>query len=198
MFGQSAADFNVTNFQPFIYHDINLLFTKIVPNKSYKYWECVFNLDAYSRIKSRRVILQRGDMKYHTITQKYTSQTGFMVGCPPMFCSYYIVAVTDDNKVELINTRDAFKAFIGEINNLDEVKLTIHNNDYAYNRDTLITGAYQERDNDYLLFLTFPDGDLPMDVKRSGVSIKAILTKKGNFNVIEQKVYLNRNTLGVH
>lgn len=96
---------------------------------NYEYWECRYNSTSLKLIKeSNQIVAQVGNKKYSRYIKKIASKTGFMQSCGPAFCSYYIIAVKKDKTVVIINNYGAFKNFIGEIDNVEEAKLSIRNN----------------------------------------------------------------------
>jgi hypothetical protein len=74
--------------------------------------------------------------------------------------------------------------FIGHVDNIEEVILLAKIHDYWYDTDTIVGGAYRERKNDYLLYL-LDYSSTPVTYK----SVKAILTKNGDFKIIDKKIY---------
>jgi hypothetical protein len=109
-----------------------------------------------------------------------------------MFCSYYIVGVKADKTVDLINSDDKLTDFIGRVDNEEELKLLARANGFYVSLDALITGAYKERANDYLLYL-YDYSPKAGEVGSAGSlligrSIKAVLTKQGKFSLVESNV----------
>ena len=167
------------------------LIDKIVPEGHYKYWECVFSevLNPFDPHPGRgRVVVYNGDIDYAPIAHTISSKYGFFFGCRPLGCSSYIVGVKDGNEVDLIDSEQKLLAFIGHIDNLEEVVLNIKANGYWFDSDTLIGGAYRERKSDYLLYLR-ESSSAPVTYR----SVRAILTKQGYLTVLDRTVYRQEN-----
>lgn len=183
-FCQTANDFTKGTFTPFPrWEGIAQYISAIKPDSSYLYWKCMYD-PSFVPARKHQLIFESGDKKYAKLTKKYVYGSGFMRGCPPGFCKYYIVAVKKDKTVEQINTSAKFRAFIGKVDNIDKVFLLVKDNGYSISPDLIKTGSYQEREDDYLLYLNgiFTDiGDAP----HTGTSTKAVLTKSGEFRAIE-------------
>jgi hypothetical protein len=161
------------------------LFEKVIPEKEYKYWEYVFYDDIFpeneNEIYRGKIIVSKGDKKnYSFLTKDVTANYGFFIECHPAICYSYIVAVRADLTIDLVKSETDLKKFIGKVDNIEEVILIAKANGFFFNSDTIITGAYYERENDYLLYL----GEV-----RGGnyYSIKAKLSKEGYFEVINKK-----------
>jgi hypothetical protein len=184
---QTKEDFNQGTFTLFPkYKEIGLYFANVVPDSIYLYWRCVYNPGPYARNEKELIVFEKGDKKYARLTKGATGWRGFMTGCPPGFCSYYIMAVKPDKTVIKINTPTTFKEFLGKIDNLDEVYLMVKNYNYTIYNNSLKSGSYQERQDDYLLYLGEWFSDLMSDRK---TSTKAALTKAGDFKIIESTNY---------
>jgi hypothetical protein len=129
-------------------------------------------------------VVYNGSLSYSSAAKKVNSTKGFFVECMPSICFSYIVGVQPDFKIDTVNTNEKLKKFIGHIDNIEEVILSAKLNGLWYDTDTIIGGAYRERDNDYLLYL-LDYSSTPVTYK----SAKAILTKDGDFRLIEKKTY---------
>lgn len=192
--GQTAEDFKEGTFTMFpIYKEDPEYFANINPDSTYLYWQCISNPGPYQNIKKEQIIFEKGDKKYAKLAKKSKGGLGkpkggpgFTISCPPGFCSYYIIAVKPDKTVLSVNTSQKFKAFLGRIDNLDEVRLAIRDRQYTIYNNSLKSGSYQEREHDYLLFIGDIISDLIMDVK---VSTRAVLTKAGDFKFIDSTTY---------
>ncbi len=181
------AEFNIQGFQPFPtykYGNASLI-DKIIPDMDYKYWECVFKIDPVFSKERGRIIVYNGDsLNYSSRVKNIDSDSGFLMECRPGVCFSYIVAVKPDDKIVLINTDNKLKKFIGHIDNIEEVILLTRINEYYYDEDTIIGGAYKERVNDYLLYL-LEYSSSPVTYK----SVRAILTKSGILQVLDKTIY---------
>ena len=166
------------------YKDRAYLIDKIVPTTNYAYWECVFK-DALTDTNRREIIVYSGDShKYSTMAQKVNSNNGFFVECHPGICFSYIIGIRSDMTIDLIDSNEKLKMFIGHIDNIEEVILMSKINGYWYDPDTIIGGAYKERENDYLLYL-LDYSSTPVIYK----SVKAVMTKDGDLRIIEKSIY---------
>jgi hypothetical protein len=183
-FGQTAADFNHGTFMLFPhYKDDVEYFANIIPDSTYLYWQCLFTP---SHGGKHQVVFERGDSKYTKLTKKSMDGSGFMIGCPPGFCSYNIIAVRPNKTILQVNSSRKFKTFLGKIDNLDEVRLVVKDHNYTIYNNSLKSGSYQERKDDYLLYLGEYFSDLMSNRK---TSTKAVLTKAGEFRLIESNNY---------
>jgi hypothetical protein len=181
---QTADDFNKGTFTLFPpYKEDPAYFASIIPDSTYAYWQCVYNPGLGGKHK---VIFEKGDLKYAKFAKKAKGGYGFMVSCPPGFCSYYIIAVKPDKTILQVDNSQKFKAFLGKIDNLDEVRLAVRDHHYTIYSNSVKSGSYQERRDDFLLYLGEYHTDLLMDIK---TSTKAVLTKSGDFKVIESTDY---------
>ena len=180
-----SSDFDIEHFQPlpkeYAYKERAYLIDKIKPEDNYSYWECVWKDMDNGRGK---IIVYQGDSSYSIETVKINPTTGFFVECMPLFCFSYIVGVRPDHKVDLVNTNEQLKKFIGHIDNIEEVILSAKLNGFWFDTDTIIGGAYRERNNDYLLYL-LDYSSTPVTYK----SAKAVLKKNGDFQLIMETKY---------
>jgi len=183
-----SNDFVIKEFKalPSEYRTIDraYLIDKIKPSTNYAYWECVYK-DAFVDNNRGSIIVYNGDsLKYSNFAKTINSSNGFFEECHPGFCFSYIIGVRLDKTIDLIDSNEKLKKFIGHVDNIEEVILLAKINDYWYDSDTIIGGAYKEREKDYLLYL-LDYSSTPVTYK----SVKAVLTKDGNFRVIEKKIY---------
>ena len=183
-----SHDFSLKNFKPLPkeYHhkDRAYLIEKIIPNTNYLYWECVFK-DFDNEYERGHVIVYNGDkLLYSKIAKTINSNFGFFIECHPGACFTYIVGVRANKTVDTIDSEDKLKKFIGYIDNIEEVILSVKLNGYWFDSDTIVGGAYKERKNDYLLYL-LDYSSTPVTYK----SVKAILNKNGAFKVYDKTIY---------
>jgi len=168
----------------FALRDRAYLIDKIIPANEYKYWECVYKEPFVDHSRGRIIVYNGDSLNYSAIAKKINPNAGFFVECAPLACYSYIVGVRGDKTTDLINTEEKLQKFIGHIDNLEEVILSAKTYGYWYDADTIIGGAYKEREWDYLLFL--------LEYSSSPVtytSVKAILAKDGYFRVIDKTIY---------
>lgn len=183
-----SNDFSIINFKAlskdYAYSDRAYLIDKISPETNYSYWEFVYK-DALTDNYRGRIIVYNGDrLKYSSIAKKVDSTQGFFEECHPGICFSYIVGIKSDMTIDLIDSNARLKQFIGHIDNIEEVILMAKIYDYWFDTDTIIGGAYRERRNDYLLYL-MDYSSTPVTYK----SVKAILTKNGDFKIIDKTIY---------
>ncbi|MES2427809.1 MAG: hypothetical protein V4560_12600 [Bacteroidota bacterium] len=181
---QSAADFNHGTFTLFPHYKEDIAyFANIIPDSTFLYWQCLY----VSGIGGKReVVFEKGDINYVKLINKPVDGYGFMISCPPGYCAYYIIAVRPDKTILQVNNSEKFKTFLGKIDNLDEVRLVIKDHNYTIYNNSLKSGSYQERKDDYLLYLGEYFSDLMSNRK---TSTKAVLTKAGEFRLIESTTY---------
>ena len=173
----SISDFTIisenANFSK--YH----LIDSIIPDKYYCYWECIFSNDR------RKVYVYNGDsLHFAEKTKKITSYSGFFYECHPGICFHYIVAIDFSKNIVLINSDEKFRKFIGKIDNLSEVLLITRLNKLYISNKEKIGGAYKEKDDYYLLYLTEWE-----NCPYRAFSVRAILYKTGEFVLIDKKMY---------
>jgi hypothetical protein len=182
------AEFDIKNFQPFptYQHKTASLIDNIVPDKNYLYWECVFRMNAMNDENRGNIIVYNGDsLNYAVKTRNISSDNGFFVQCTPTpDCFHYIVAVKSNDDIITVNSEYELETFIGHIDNIEEALLVSEINGYTYDMDTIIGGAYKERTDDYLLYL-LEFSTAPLTYK----SVRAILTKWGNFRILDKTTY---------
>jgi hypothetical protein len=191
-FGQAgkveSSEFEIGKFQPIPkeYSTLNraYLIDKINPEIKYNYWEAVYKdvLDDTSR--GKRIVYNGDSLDFSSYARKYESDNGFFLECHPGICFTYIIGVKDKDNVDIISTEDELKNFIGKIDNIEEVILISKANGLWFDTDTIIGGAYREREDDYLLYLLDYSGT-PVTL----TSVKVILSKTGSFRVVEKEIY---------
>lgn len=187
-YGQRKDDFEQIYFTPipkdYAYEDRTLIIDKILPDTNYVYWECLYK-DVVSDNTRGKIIVSKGDsLKYSSIAKKKDSFDGFFLECHPLICYSYIIGVKKDSSVEVINSEKKLKRFIGNIDNLEEALLIAKINGLWFDTDTIIGGAYRIREKDYLFYL-LDYSSTPVTYK----SVKATLTKKGEFKILSREVY---------
>ena len=181
-----STDFKIDGFKPFPFDKRKFVrdreVGKIIPNINYKYWELVLKDDFDSNSRGSIVVYKGDSLNYAKYAHQINSDFGFFNECQPDICISYIVGVKDKGVTDLIDTESKFKSFIGKVDNLEEVILIANLNRYHYDSDSIIGGGYKERKDDYLLYLLN---------YTSGIykSVRAILTKKGEFRFIDEKTY---------
>ncbi|MGF7078214.1 hypothetical protein [Mucilaginibacter sp. UYCu711] len=184
---QTAEDFNKGTFTLFPHYKEDVeYFANIIPDSTYLYWQCVYNPGPYFHQAKEQIVFEKGDPKYTKLIKKSKSGNGFMVSCPPGFCSYYIIAIRPDKTILQVNNSQKFKTFLGKIDNLDEVRLAVRDQHYTIHNNSMKSGSYQERQDYYLLYLGDWESDMISDMK---TSTKAILTKSGDFKILESTSY---------
>jgi hypothetical protein len=191
-YGQfNAKDFEISKFTPFDSNELK--FDQVVPNSAYVYWRCVaadpIGVKNSKRLILERIVMEKGDKKFARFAKKKQSTNGFFVNSGPVFSFYYIVAVRKDKTVELIDTDSSLTHFIGNIDNIEEVKLMARRNRLYINLKRHDTGSYRKSGNNYLLYLhDYFQSCLPGDGKDEQ-SVTAVLTAEGKFNVLKRHYY---------
>ncbi|WP_436515422.1 hypothetical protein [Ekhidna sp. To15] len=172
-------NFDISNFTEFEYNNFDRkeLYDKIIPMKEYLYFE-VRTADGYD---VNSYVTSIGDSSTYSERLKgVTAEYGFF-NCPDHFCGSYIVALTEEDSVEVIDSDQELQSFIGDIDNIEEVLLFCRANELYHNSDTIITNSYFERERDYLLYMydwvSCPDTDY---------SFKAQLTKDGKLTILDK------------
>jgi hypothetical protein len=190
-YSQTAPNkFDLKEFTPFDSNELK--FDQIQPDGEYLYWRCL-STDAYSKQGKERMVAEFGNQKYAKRTKNTYSKRGFLVGCGPGLCYYYIVAIRKDKTVELIDRDEGLKSFIGKVDNVEEVKILARANRLYVNLKNLNTGSYRKMDDDYLLYLfDYMESCLPGDGSDEQ-SVKASLTSKGEFTLIDRRFIFMRN-----
>jgi len=182
----NSSKFDIKEFTPF--ESNTLRFDKIIPDGEYLYWRCLYT-DAILKKEKEQVVAEYGDRKYARLVKKKYSGRGFLVGCGPAFCYYYIVAVRKDKTIEMIDRDELLKSFVGKVDDIEEVKILARANRLYVNLKRLNTGSYRKIGDDYLLYL-FDDMQscLPGD-GQDEQSVKAFLTSKGDFTLVGRTFY---------
>ena len=177
--------FNIKYFTPlkkrYEYED---LISKIIPDSEYAYWEYVFKTPQSPDYRGKVTVRHGDSLRYSSIAAKINADDGFFHGCLPSRCFSYIVGIRADKTIDLIDDGYKFESFIGHIDNIEEAISIVRVNDYWYDTDTIIGGAYKERERDYLLYLLEYD-----NIQGTHASVKAILTKEGKLNIIDKNIY---------
>ena len=181
-YSQNKNDFKLSLFNKFPLQRIelpnNLFIDKIIPSKKYKYMEFVYHSEGTYRGKT---IAYKGDsIKYSNKISAIQSFSGFFNNCFPVICNYYIIAINENDSIELIDNEEKFKAFIGSIDNNEEIKLIVKLNKYWFDKKKK-RGAIREIDDSFYLYLAYEE-------RCTIYSIKAILKKTGEFILVDKKV----------
>lgn len=93
-------------------------------------------------------------------------------------CSFYILAKAND-KVDIIDTEDKFKAFIVPVDNIEEVILLIKVNGYWFNPNDKRTGSFRKIDDGYELYI-LDYNSCPVTEK----SVHAKINRNGELKII--------------
>lgn len=127
-------------------------------------------------------------LPYGALVALMVPRIGFFVeGHPSIFYSYIAAvagdfAVDEDLRVDMIDSDEKLIEFLGTVDNIEEVLLQIRAHGYSVNRHSPITGAYREENDRYLLYIYQSNS-------RSDESVKAILYKTGEFEIVSSVVY---------
>jgi hypothetical protein len=115
----NSNDFNIKEFKAlpseYITMDKAYLIDRIKPSTNYAYWECVYK-DAFIDNNRGSIIVYNGDsLKYSNFAKTINSTNGFFEECHPGFCFTYIIGVRQGKKIDLIDSNEKLKKFIGHI-----------------------------------------------------------------------------------
>lgn len=138
------------------------------PEKHYKYWQCKFKLYPDCRVdengkqlQSGVLIYLRGDTsKYKQPADEYCTIDLFPKAFHDPFCGYYIVAINDSDKVEVIDNEN-IESFIGTINNLEEATFVV----YLHGFDAY---SYAETDSSFIFNAGYSNGTALLQLKKQG------------------------------
>jgi hypothetical protein len=181
----SCSKKEVPKFQK-IYYDLSYnykdsLGTKIIPNKEYQYWAYMSYYQNYD-IEKYVVLKQGGDTLQKANLKTKPNKLGFFEGCHPNYCCNYAIVV-ENRKVKYLKTKEEFRSFLGNIDNLEEAILLART--YGYILDSDVKGsAYRIIDNSYELHLMKSHEYPP---QKESVEIK--IDKKGNTKIKSLGIY---------
>lgn len=181
------SEFDIRKFTPIPEYDQRELVEAIKPIPGYKYWEWRDYSDIYSMQRPGELVAYQGERDpYGGLVALMDPKWGFFVGEGSLISYSYIVAVAgefavdEEMRVDMIDSDEKLIEFLGTVDNIEEVLLQIRARGYWVNRRSPITGAYREESDRYLLYIEDP---------RSDESVKAILYKTGEFEVVSSVVY---------
>ncbi|TCD00053.1 hypothetical protein [Pedobacter psychroterrae] len=180
------SNFDLKEFTPFASNDLK--FDKIVPESEYLYWRCV-HTNAYLKHGQEQVVAESGDKKYARRARKIYSESGFLLSCGPGLCYNYIIAFRKDKTVEIIRADESLKSFIGNVDNIDEVKILARANGLYVSLRRLDTGSYRKIGDDYFLYLFDYLQSCIITDNQDEQSVRASLTSKGKFTLIDRSFY---------
>jgi hypothetical protein len=151
----------------------------IEPNKQYKYWQCKFIHDSDFKVDENGKQLQRGELiyfrgdssKYKQLADDYCTFRLFPEKFHDPIYGFYIVAINDSDKVELIDS-EKIETFIGTIDNLEEATFVT----YLHGFNSF---SCAETDSSYVFNADYSKGTALLQ-----------LQKKGGLRVIEWKGYV--------
>lgn len=148
--------------------DKQFLISNFKPNKHYKYWQCkylhncAFLVDENGKqVQKGELIYLRGDSsKYKKLADEYCTYNMFPKGDHDPVSGFYIVAVNDSDKVDLIDN-DNIELFIGDISNLEEAAFVVYlHHFYAH--------SYTETDSTYIFNAGYVDGTAILKLNKKG------------------------------
>jgi hypothetical protein len=160
------------------------LIQKIIPSKKYKYWEC----RRYEDFIPNKIIAKSGDTSQQQKIKAINCNSGFFRQCLPGSCFQFIIAINQNDSIEVIDREEKLRGFIGEIDNLEEALLVAKSYGYWFDKNNKIGGAYRILDGDYYLYL-LSYSQTPVTY----TSIKVILKKNGQLKLVDSKVYKKTN-----
>ena len=174
-----------TEFQKIIFSEVpdslkswnkQLQVSYLEPNKHYKYWQCKFVRYPDFLMDENGKPLQRGELiylrgdssRYKQLADNYCTFNLFPWKSHDPHYGYYIVAINDSDKVELIDNEN-IESFIGTINNLKEATFVA----YLHGFNAF---SCAETDSSYVFNADYSNGTALLQLK-----------KKGGLRVIEWK-----------
>jgi len=165
-------------------YDIAYLIDNVKPEVRYAYWECLTFDSSINKARGDIIVYNGDSLQFAMLTKKINCSKGFF-NMGHLVNSYsYIIGVWPNKTIDLIDSNVKLKQFIGHIDNIEEAILISKINGYSVDSDSIIGGAYRERENDYLLYL-LDYSSTPVTYK----SVRAILTKNGDFKAINKTTY---------
>lgn len=190
----NETDFNIKSFKPIskklINNSRNYLIDKIVPSSKYKYWECVYKIggldstNIYFKKRGNIIVYQGDSLNYSFLAKKTDSNKGFFVECMPIVCFSYIIAIKENQGLDIIDTDKKLKKFIGNVDNLEEMILLSKLNNFWFDTTNILGGSYKEMPSHYLLYLLEYNS-----CPETYSSVKAVLTKRGKFITLNKNIY---------
>lgn len=148
--------------------DMQFQISSIKPNKHYKYWQCKyiqycgFMVDENGKqVQKGEIIYLRGDSsKYKRLADEYCTYNLFPENDHDPIFGFYIVAVNDLDKVELID-KGNIDLFIGEIDNFKEAAFVVNlHHFYPY--------SYAETDSTYIFNASHINGTAVLKLNKKG------------------------------
>ena len=155
---------------------------KIIPNKSYQYWQYASYQQHYgSNREIYTIISQGGDTTFkRTFSNKinHSKARGLFEGGHPGFRSNYLM-LTDGKKIRFVETMEQLRDFIGQIDNLEEALLFARSYDYALG-SKLKAKSYNFSNDVYTLRLVKFNDSYPETLYRlRGDLVEVSITKNG-------------------
>lgn len=192
------SEFDIRKFSPLPKYDRQVWINAIKPVSGYNYWEWRdSDGDAVFMQKPGKLVAYQGDRIYDALVALKVPESGFFAGGHHMPQYSYIIAVAGDFAVDgdltvdMIDSEEKLIEFLGAVDNIEEMLLHIMAHGYSVDRSSLITGAYREENDRYLLYLYRRS----KKDARSDESVKAILYKTGKFEVVNSIVYRTSDIL---
>lgn len=194
-----GSQFDLRNFTQLPQYELRELAGAIKPVSGYKYWEWRYSdADAVFMQKPGKLVAYRGErVPYGGLVALKVPRSGFFAGGHHTAQYSYIVAVAgdfaaeEDWTVDMIDSDTKLIAFLGAVDNLEEVLLHSRARGYSVDRSSLLTGAYREETDRYLLYLYRRS----KTDARSDESVKAILYKTGKFEEVGSVVFRTADVL---
>ncbi|MEQ9425631.1 MAG: hypothetical protein RJQ09_14495 [Cyclobacteriaceae bacterium] len=195
LFAQNDLDkqYEIDKFKPFSkYSTRTELYQGLSPQDSIRYFEVIFYSPGI--IPEKQLLVYKGDSSmFRNITKGLEPTSGFYIECDPGICFTYIVAIDKNDSLVVIDDKNELRKFMGTIDNQEELLLRVKSEGLWYDQDTIIGGSYLEREEDYLLYL-MEYSSWPVTYR----SVRALMTKSGEFEVIDKSIYYQTNEYYTH
>lgn len=172
-------------------HDRLNLYNELKPSEKYNYWQFRY---VEALLETTTVLMEEGSYRGDKSNlDSIDFVTGFFHECEPMFCYTYILAQSK-NKLDTIGTKEKFRLFIGQIDNLSEAILVGNSHDFWIDSENKEGGSYKETENEFLLKLLHFES-----IPHTWYSVRCIVDKKtGNFILVDKYKYKSENVWSFH
>jgi hypothetical protein len=158
----------------------NLFIDKIIPSKRYKYIECIYHNFGTQR---GTLLATLGDsVSYSKKVSNYYSYSGFLYNSLEMGDNYYFIAVNEKDSIEIIDNQSKVLTFLGKIDNIEEAVLVVMIKGFYFDKINKKLCAFKEI-NDSYYFYTAEEKNCII------YSIRAVLKKTGEFNIVDKTLY---------
>lgn len=182
-FAQQKSDLNISKYTQF---DQQYNYEKIIPDSNYKYWKVVKYTKDWQITKrvTNSIVYESGKFNRKRILKDMTSQQGFLSGGGDIVIHYYIIALTLNNKIKVINNDEQLRRFIGKVDNEEEAKLLGLAKGYSLNNTSPYFGSYLKTESGYLLYFCKKNTFTHVGPPISPVSVHTFLSTDGMFSLL--------------